>query len=111
MPQIERSLRKLQGRGQRNMTGNVAVHALGALAIKLRRERSVMLHTAQLAGNDLGLRIENQALGQPARIFAPDYALGPMEGGTYRYQAFGAREPTRPAIAMLKKRRQNLPPV
>ncbi len=52
----------------------------------------------ELAGNELGLRIENQALGQTARLFAPDYDLGPMEGGTYRYQAFGDPETTRTAI-------------
>src|SRR5207249_9957684 len=46
----------------------------------------------------LGLRHETQTLGQTAKLFAPDNDLGAMEGGTYRYQAFGDREPTRTAI-------------
>ena len=56
----------------------------------------------ELAGNELGLRIENQALGLTARFFAPDYDLGPMEGGTYRYQAFGDTATTRTAIDRTK---------
>src|SRR5438094_1390776 len=56
----------------------------------------------ELSGNEFGLRIENRALGQTARIFAPDYDVGPTEGGTYRYQAFGDPEPTRTAIDRTK---------
>src|SRR5205814_778403 len=56
----------------------------------------------ELSGNSIGFHARNLSQNKSASLFAQDYDLGPSDGGTYYYQAFGLSGTSRTSMDRTK---------